>query len=240
MHRTLLADLRRLTFAPSVSDVKAPTVSRRWSSLAVVTCIGSLALALAACSHDGREMRPPRPDQNQTIIPPTEPATQPVGFDTAAPDDVDFALTLPWTSGDTIPAQYVCGGEAPTISWANPPVGSVALAIVVTDLDAPMADRPDLPFVHWAVANIDVGLSTMTSIPAGAVEAANDFSSPTAPSIGWGAPCPPEGETHTYSFELHALGQAVELPSGSSAADMVVAIELASVGRATASGVVAG
>jgi len=197
-------------------------------------------LALAACSHDGREMRPPRPDQNQTIIPPTEPATQPVGFDTAAPDEAAFALTLPWTSGGAIPADYVCGGEAPMISWANVPAGAVALAIVVTDLDVPMADRPDLPFVHWAVTNIDPTLSTMASPPAGAMEAANDFSAPTSPSIGWGAPCPPSGETHTYSFELHALGQSIELPSGTPAADMVTAIELASVGRATASGVVAG
>ena len=185
-------------------------------------------------------MRPPRPDQNQTIIPPTEPATQPVGFDTAAPDTAAFSLTLPWTSGDTIPATFVCGGVAPSITWTNPPVGATGLAIVVTDLDVPMADRPDLPFVHWAVANIDPALSTMTSLPTGAVEAANDFASSTSPSIGWGAPCPPAGETHTYSFELHALGQPIELPSGTPAADMVAAIELASIGRATASGVVTG
>ena len=207
--------------------------------------IAILVFVVGACSHDGREMREPRPDQNQSIIPITEPPTQPVAFDSAAPDITEFTLELPWTSGSDIPSEFVCGGSAPTIRWSGVPTDAVGLALVVTDLDAPIAGRPELPFVHWAVANIDRGLSALDSVPIGAVQAANDFA-PDAPTdtatnssnIGWGAPCPPPGSTHTYSFELHALGQMIELPDGSPAADMVTAIEAVSLGRATASGVV--
>lgn len=213
--------------------------------------IAILVFVVGACSHDGREMREPRPDQNQSIIPITDPTTQPVAFDSASTDGMDaipdFTLLLPWISGSDIPSEFVCGGSAPTIRWTGVPTDAVGLALVVTDLDAPIADRPELPFVHWAVANIDRELSTLDSVPIGAVQAVNDFA-PDAPTdtatnssnIGWGAPCPPPGSTHTYSFELHALGQMIELPDGSPAADMVTAIEAVSLGRATASGVVLG
>jgi Raf kinase inhibitor-like YbhB/YbcL family protein len=187
---------------------------------------------VTACSDDGREMREPRAEQNQTIIPPTEPSTLPAGFDTASPDPSMFTVLLPWPSGGEVPDAFVCGGSAPTISWTGVPAGTVGLALVVTDLDVPIDGRPDLPFVHWVIADIDSELSTLSSVPTGAVESINDFA-----SIGWGAPCPPIGQTHTYSFELHALGQLVELPSGSPAIDMVTAIEMASIGTATASGI---
>ncbi|MEY4362077.1 MAG: hypothetical protein RL391_1383, partial [Actinomycetota bacterium] len=153
--------------------------------------------------------------------------------DTASPDTPTFAVLLPWTAGGEVPNTFVCGGSAPTISWTGTPLGAVGLALVVTDLDSPVEGRVDLPFVHWAIANIDTGLSTLSAVPSDAVEATNDFG-----TVGWGAPCPPIGETHTYSFELHALGQFIELPSGSSAAAMVTAIEMASIGTATASGTV--
>lgn len=200
-------------------------------------------LVVGACSHDGREMREPRPDQNQSIIPITEPPTQPVAFDSA--EVPAFTLELPWPSGSDLPPEFVCGGSAPTLRWSGAPSDAVSLALVVTDLDAPIAGRPELPFVHWVVANIDAGFTSLDAVPMGAVEAANDFATNPSDSqtnietnIGWGAPCPPPGSSHTYSFELHALGQMIELPNGSPAADMVRAIEAVSLGRATASGVV--
>lgn len=239
MDATLLGDPRRLTAAPSVSDVTtgSPLRLRRASTSLTVAL---LVFVVGACSSDGRDMRAPRPDQNQSIIPITEPPTQPVAFDTASPDVTDFILELPWMSGSDIPPEFVCAGSAPIIRWSGVPSGAVGLALVVTDLDAPIAGRPELPFVHWAVANIDIGLSSFAVVPADAVEAANDFAPATeaGSNIGWGAPCPPSGSSHTYSFELHALGQSIELPSGSAAADMVKAIEAVSLGRATASGVV--
>lgn len=211
--------------------------------------VALFVLLLGACSDDGREMREPRPDQNQSIIPITEPPTQSLAFDSASTDGMDavpdFTLLLPWMSGADIPPEFVCGGSAPTLRWSGVPTDAVGLALVVTDLDAPVAGRPEMPFVHWAVANIDRGLSALDSVPAGAVQAANDFvtggvadTATESSNIGWGAPCPPPGSTHTYSFELHALGQLIELPDGSPAADLVTSIEAVSLGRATASGVV--
>lgn len=213
---------------------RTPTGVRPGLSAVAKLVFGLAAVSLiVACSDDGREMREPRADQNQTIIPPTDPSTLPLGFDTASPDTPSFAVVLPWTSGAAVPDTFVCGGSVPTISWTGAPTAAVGLALVVTDLDEPVEGRPDLPFVHWAIANIDRGLTTLSAVPADAVEATNDLA-----TVGWGAPCPPIGETHTYSFELHALGQLVELPSGSPATDMVSAIEMASIATATGSGIV--
>lgn len=206
-----------------------------------VTLIGLVGLLLTACSTDGREMRPPRPDQSQTIIESTlAPVAELSGFDASiAPT---FALTLPWSEGGPIPADYTCGGSdvSPPLVWSGVPVDTASLAIVVTDLDATTADGQ--PFVHWIVANIP---PSITAVPtggtiAGSIEALNDFTTAEAPRSGWSGPCPPLGATHTYSFEVRALDQFIELSNDSPAADLLAAIDAATVATASGTGTVVG
>lgn len=207
---------------------------------------------LAACSTDGREMKPPRPDQVQTIIDTTEP--DPASIDESSIDDdmADqtastlgvptgaFTLSAPWTEGGPIPVDHTCSGDgvSPSLSWSGAPVDTESFALVVTDLDAqgPAGE----PLVHWVVANVDpfiTGFPTGGAV-AGAIEGVNDLGRPDVPIVGWSPPCPPLGETHTYAFTLYALGQRLDLLDGTPAADLVRAIELAGLSSSTVTGTV--
>ena len=185
----------------------------------------AVALSLGACdTGDGKTLQ-------STVTPTTEPppATEPlesVAIDEngvvgeTAPTTADdrgpesFAMVAPWLDGAAIDPLYACDGDniSPAISWYGVPAGTVQLALVVTDDDAVIEGRP---FVHWVVAGVspdDVSI-VEGSVPAGAIEAVNSFG-----EIGWGGPCPPQGDpAHTYRFTLHALAQQVELANATPA-----------------------
>ena len=73
---------------------------------------------------------------------------------------------------------------------------------------------PDAPtgsgFWHWYVVNIPADVTSLAkgagdpkanALPAGAVQARNDFG-----AIGYGGPCPPKGsKPHHYQFTVFAL-----------------------------------
>ena len=212
---------------------------------------------LTACSTDGREMTPPRPDQVQTII--DSPVPDPTVIDGAVIDGaviddsmIDqtastlgvptgaFTLSAPWTEGGPIPVDHTCSGDgvSPPLTWSGAPVETQSFALVVTDLDAlgPSGE----PLVHWVVANVDPFITAFPTggAVAGAIEGVNDLGRPDVPIVGWSPPCPPLGETHSYSFTLHALGQRLDLLDGTPAADLIRAIELASLSSSTATGTV--
>ena len=111
-------------------------------------------------------------------------------------------------------------------------MNAVEIALVVTDTDAN-------DFVHWVVAGLDPKNPSIAegSVPVGAIEGANGFSTAAAPSVGWNGPCPPKGSTHHYRFTLYALDQQIELPTGSPASDLMSAIDLSSIEAAQITGV---
>ena len=203
--------------------------------------------ALTACSTDGREMKPPRPDQVQTII--DTPAPDPSVIDETTLDPTAstlgtptgaFTLSAPWTEGGPIPVDHTCSGDgvSPSLTWSGAPVETQSFALVVTDLDAlgPTGE----PLVHWVVANVDPFITAFPTggAVAGAIEGVNDLGRPDVPIVGWSPPCPPLGETHTYTFTVHALGQRLDLLDGTPAADLLRAIELASLSSSTVTGTV--
>lgn len=202
----------------------------------------------SACSTDGREMKPPLPNQVQTVIDDTVP--DPVAIDETVTTldpltDTEgstgaFTLSAPWADGGPIPVDHTCSGDgvSPSLVWTDAPAETQSFALVVTDLDAlgPTGD----PVVHWVVANVD---PFITSFPtggavAGAIEGVNDLGRADVPIVGWSPPCPPLGETHTYAFTLHAVSQRLDLLDGSPAADLIRAIELSSLSSSTVTGTV--
>lgn len=195
-------------------------------------------LVLTACSSDGRDMRPPRPDQNQSVAE-TSTTTQPAVIETSV---AEFVLTPPWPDGGDIPVEHTCLGTdtSPLLAWSGAPAGTAGFAVIVVDLNATGASGQ--PFTHWVVANIAPSVSTLAAVDAlgGAVEGANDFGTAAVPVVGWRGPCPPAGETHTYSFEVRALAQVLDYPNGAPAADLLEAIDAATIATATASGLTTG
>jgi Raf kinase inhibitor-like YbhB/YbcL family protein len=184
---------------------------RTLAALAALT--GSLALLAACDTDDGKTLRPPTSQQRAAMPTTTTTTTLPSVLDPTAGGatgavatseaPASFSMTLPWADGGAIGARYTCDGAgvSPAISWTAPPAGTVELVLLVTDDDA--------GFYHWAVTGIDPasGSKAEGATFAGATEGKNDFG-----NIGYGGPCPPAGETHTYRYSLYALGQQAELP----------------------------
>lgn len=178
------------------------------------------AAAVSACStDDGRDMSPPRDDQQESVAPATT-VNDPASFDSLPdPSEGAFSINGPWGTDEPIDERYTCDGRniSPPLSWAGTPSEAVAFAIVMTDLDAP-------EYAHWTVANVDVLVPSLNEgqAPPLAVVAMNEEG-----DAAYSGPCPPRGSTHTYQISIYALGQVLEAQNGDPAPAMRAAIETA-------------
>jgi Raf kinase inhibitor-like YbhB/YbcL family protein len=192
------------------------------------TC--AVALLLAGCADDGRELRAPSSDQTTTSASTTStvaPSTTEVAAGTgggsggaAAPTTATtLRLTSPaFGNGQPIPPEYTCVGDdvSPPLAWTGVPAGTAELALVVRDPDAD-------GFIHWVIAGLppDAAGLARADPPAQAVEELNDFG-----RQGWSGPCPPSG-THNYDFRLYALAEPSGLAAGAGGADAAGQLESA-------------
>ena len=176
-----------------------------------------LALVVASCSDDGRQMREPAPDQTQSVAIPTTSTT---------PEEaVGFSMTTPWVSGETIDERHTCLGASvsPRIEFSNVPIDIVTIGLVLIDETANGE-------VLWAMANIDPATLVIEEgvIPNGAI--VGRLADGTA---GYKAPCP--SEPHTFQLIGYALPQQVELESGADAQSIVDTLEAAALDVVTSS-----
>lgn len=162
-----------------------------------------LVLVAAACSDDGRTLRPPSADQTTT---------------TAAPDSGEVPSQQPGADGFTVrvdgflpgaplPASLTCDGDgqAPVVTWQNVPADAGALALALTDQSA---DGD----VLWLVVGIDPGLAGIEGddLPPGATTLPNSVG-----DAAWRPPCLPGGsDAHDFVFTLYALGDAAAVGAG--------------------------
>ena len=183
--------------------------------ISAVVVVAMLALLAATCSPDGREMQQPGADQKESIA----IATTAPSF-VAVPNGTPLTLTAPWTQGAAIDARYTCKAESisPPLQFANLPVGTVTLGLVLIDLDANNV-------VHWAMANISPSDTNISegSTPNGAIQALT-----AQGTNGYWAPCPPAGTNHLYKLTGYALSQQLEFSDGVDTATLVSALEASS------------
>lgn len=134
-----------------------------------------------------------------------------------------LALETDWSDGGHIPAAYTCGGAgtSPAVSWQ----GSDATRSFVLTLRDP--DAPHGTFTHWLVYNIPSsvhhlpeGIPSEGQLENGAMQGLNDFH-----HLGYGAPCPPEGQTHRYVLTVYALDSRFDLGPGQSINAVMGAME---------------
>lgn len=126
-----------------------------------------------------------------------------------APDSVELESEA-FADGDTIPARFTCdgGGSVPPLTWTGLPEGTAQVAVTLTDPDAPGGT-----FVHW-LAVFPAGEGPADASPT--VEGRNDFD-----EVGYGAPCPPEGDDpHRYVFTAYAYGAELDLEPGFSSSEL--------------------
>lgn len=164
-----------------------------------------------------------------------------------------FVLNLPWEDGGAIDSRYTCDGAdiQPGASWLGAPAEAVEMAIVVTDTDADNFVHwviagldPTDPFIgensipigaiegtnDFAAASTAASIGDAVDVTTTAIGGVAETTATTAATtdeagIGWQGPCPPAGAAHHYLFSLYALGEHIELPTGSSATDLQAAID---------------
>ena len=178
---------------------------------------------LGACSRDGREMQEPSANQQESIAVTTTAETAvmtPVG---------GFALTPPWAEGAQLDARFTCAaGISPSLTFVNVASDIVTLALSIVDETTNNS-------VQWIVANIQPTQTAVAEgqVPVGSIEATNSLG-----TIGFDAPCPPAGETHTYRLTGYGLSQQLELENGVDSATLIQAIELAALDTQSSSFIV--
>jgi len=77
---------------------------------------------------------------------------------------MDFVLeSTSFRSYGEIPQRHTCDGEdvSPPLSWRGTPPGTLSLALIVDDPDAPDPKSPQMVWVHWVVYNLPVGLDAI-------------------------------------------------------------------------------
>jgi hypothetical protein len=200
--------------------------------------VAAAALLVGACNDDGRDLRPARPDQNDSVstsavttlgtadggidltLPPTVP------LETVAP--TDFAMTAPWPDGGTIDPYYTCDGSgvSPALIWSPAPAGTQEIAVA-------MIDEDQSGFIHWVMAGIDPMATSLleSEVPEFASVGVNDMG-----QTAYSGPCPPSGETHRYRVTVYALAQRTEVGDGSAGVDLLAAIEGSAFLTASATG----
>ena len=106
-----------------------------------------------------------------------------------------------------IPTLHTCEGrdQSPPLAWSGVPAGTMSLALIVDDPDAPDPAAPKMTWVHWVLYNIPPATTGFaagvlpTALPAGTREGINDWK-----RTGYGGPCPPIGR-HRYFHKLYAI-----------------------------------
>ena len=181
---------------------------------------------LGACSRDGREMQEPSANQQESIAV-TTTAGAVAGAEIAPVGG--FALTPPWAEGAQLDARFTCAaGISPSLTFVNVASDIVTLALSIVDETTNNS-------VQWIVANIQLTQTAVAEgqVPVGSIEATNSLG-----SIGFDAPCPPAGETHTYRLTGYGLSQQLELENGVDSATLIQAIELAALDTQSSSFIV--
>lgn len=116
----------------------------------------------------------------------------------------------------TIPALYTCDGAglSPPLTITNLPLGTITLALIVDDPDAPGGT-----WVHWVEYNIPATTAFAEGAVAIGIQGRNSFG-----TLGYGGPCPPSG-THRYIFTLFALDTVLSLDDAATKAQLLAAMD---------------
>jgi Raf kinase inhibitor-like YbhB/YbcL family protein len=130
-----------------------------------------------------------------------------------------------FTAGSAIPQRFTCDGDnlSPPLGWSGVPAGTVEVALVVDDPDAPRGT-----YVHWIVIGLDPANTKLAEgmVPPGARQVRN-----SAGTAAYTGPCPPGGSPHHYRFTIYALQRSPDVGDDASPETTIQAIEAAATAR---------
>jgi Raf kinase inhibitor-like YbhB/YbcL family protein len=130
-----------------------------------------------------------------------------------------------FTQGAAIPQRFTCDGDnrSPPLRWSELPTGTVEIALVVDDPDAPRGT-----YVHWVVVGLEPASTELAqaTVPPGARQIRN-----SAGKAVYTGPCPPGGPPHHYRFTIYALQHPPDVGDDASPEAAIQAIEAAASAR---------
>jgi Raf kinase inhibitor-like YbhB/YbcL family protein len=118
-----------------------------------------------------------------------------------------------FSEGDKIPRIYACDDQniSPPLTWTGVPTGTVSLALIMDDPDAPSGT-----WVHWVLFNLAPDTTSLEQGKnGGGSDGKNDFN-----KLGYGGPCPPRGSNHRYFIKIYALDTKLDLKTGATKAQV--------------------
>jgi Raf kinase inhibitor-like YbhB/YbcL family protein len=134
----------------------------------------------------------------------------------SAPDSLEVH-SANFKNNGSIPLEQTAYGKniSPAFSWSGAPENTKTFALITEDPDSVSPK----PFIHWLVANIPASRRTLpANLPAGDALKAIGGAQQGAGSggkIGYFGPRPPAGSgVHHYHFQIFALDEKLNLPSG--------------------------
>jgi Raf kinase inhibitor-like YbhB/YbcL family protein len=130
-----------------------------------------------------------------------------------------------FTAGSPIPPRFTCDGDnlSPPLRWSGVPTGTIEVALVVDDPDAPRGT-----YVHWVVVGLEPASTELAqaTVPPGARQIRN-----SAGKAVYTGPCPPGGPPHHYRFTIYALQHPPDVGDDASPEATIQAIEAAASAR---------
>lgn len=113
-----------------------------------------------------------------------------------------------------IPSRYTCDGAdvSPPLTLGDIPPGTVSLALVMDDPDAPAT------WDHWLAYDVAPTTEISEDVATLGTPGTNSWG-----RTGYGGPCPPSG-THRYVFTLYALDVLLGLQPGADKATLLAAL----------------
>jgi len=132
-----------------------------------------------------------------------------------------FALrSAAFADGEALDPSFTADEEdavAPPLEWTAPPPGTMELALVVEDPDAPAPE----PFCHWLVWGLAPQAGKLLEGEAPPRVGKNAFG-----NSEWLLPDPPTGHgAHDYVFQLFALDSPLALMPGATRGDLLEAMQ---------------
>ena len=221
-------------------------------TVAMLAALMAIGVAVAGCSSEDEGGAAPASAGDTSG---SEAAEAPAADAAAAAtltQDVDVSITFTssvFNEKKRIPKKHTCTklsanvpNISPPIMWEGVPAETVTLALIMDSQELPDNEEQ----VHWVLWNLPPGTAELTegvpnteTLDNGALQGTNGDG-----TIGYYGPCPPplvpvafdtagganirhqqQQQIQQYTFRLYALDATLDLPAGSTKADLIGAME---------------
>lgn len=152
-------------------------------------------------------------------------------------DTIDLSSPA-FPAGGRLPVRFTADGEgvSPPLVWTDVPDGTVSLALIVEDPDAP-ASQPLVHAIVWDMPLDERHISEGAIVADGGGGPDGDVGRNSFLREGWLPPDPPTGHgEHDYVFQLFALSERPDLSASPGRGALVEAIA----GKVLAAGLLIG